>query len=160
MCKLFKDLDFCNSQIVALKKKIDMSDLNEESFKNNDAKTLYFTGFQNADVLAIIHNTISSGLSSHHNTSLNTFQQFLLTMMKLRLNLPFKYVSYRFAVSPTTASETFYKCIDVLYDKYKSFIHWPTREQLQKNIPACFKDIFGNKVAVRDSNYNHNIKRF
>ena len=148
LCRLFDDLKFCNSQIYTLKAKQDILELNEESFKNNDSKTKYFTGFENAGMLFIMYDSISTSLSSHPNKSLTTFQQFLLTLMKLRLNLPFKYLSYRFAISPTTASETFYKCIDVLYQKYKCLIYWPTRETIIKNMPLCFKETFGNKIAV------------
>lgn len=148
LSKVFKELDFCNSKIYTLKTKLDMLDLSEESFKDEDTKTKYFTGFSNAKILFIIYDVVSPHIPSHHNNLLSKFQQLLLTLMKLRLNLPFKYISYRFAVSPTTASETFYRCVDILYDKYKCFVFWPERESLQKNVPLCFQESFGKKVAV------------
>lgn len=148
LCQVFKELEFCNSQIYTLKTKLDLLDITEESFKDNDSKTKYFTGFPNAKMLFIIFDSVSSQIVPHHNNLLSPFQQILLTLIKLRLNLPFKYLSYKFAVSPTTASETFYKCIDILYNKYKCFIYWPDREALQKNVPLCFQESFGKKVAV------------
>lgn len=123
-------------------------DINEDGFKNDDTKTCYFTGLPKAGMLFLIHDHVCSYLSSHPNKALSTFQQLLLTLMKLRLNLPFKYLSYRFAISPTTASETFYKTLDVLYDTFKHLVYWPEREALQKNVPACFKETFGKQVAV------------
>lgn len=144
--KLFCDLNFCNSKISDLQGKIEGSELSEESFKNNDTKTLYFTGFPKTEMLFIIFKSVSQYLGTR--SVLSPFQQFLLTLMKLRLNLPFKYLSYKFSISPKTTSQIFYKCIDILYNKYKNRIVWPKRELLEKNVPQCFKENFGNRVAV------------
>lgn len=76
------------------------------------------------------------------------FHQFILALLKLRLNLPFKYLSYKFGIALSTASDIFYKCLDVLYCRYKGLVFWPDREILQKNVPECFKENFGNRVTV------------
>lgn len=146
--RVFSELNFCNSKIYTLQSKLDIMDFNEDSFKNDDNKTLYFTGFPKASMLFIIYKYVLPYLSSHPNRALSTFQQLLLTLMKIRLKLPFKYLSYRFAVSPTTASETFYQTINILYNNFKHLVYWPEREDLQKNVPACFMETFGNKVVV------------
>lgn len=148
LSRVFNDLNFCNSKIYTLQTRLDIIDLSEDCFKDDDTKTLYFTGLPKAGMLFLIHDYVASYLSSHPNKALSTFQQLILTFMKLRLNLPFKYLSYRFAISPTTASDTFYKTVDVLYARFKHVVYWPEREALQKNVPACFRETFGNRVAV------------
>lgn len=148
LSRVFGELNFCNSKMYTLQSKLHKIDMTEDCFKGDDIKTSYFTGLPKADMLFIIHDSISLHLSSHPNTCLSTFSQLLLTFMKLRLNLPFKYLSYRFGVCPTTVSETFYKTLVVLYDKFKLFVYWPKREAIQKNVPACFKEAFGNRIAV------------
>lgn len=145
---LFSALSFANAKIYELKSDYKKFVLDEESFKNNDTKTKYFTGLTNSKLLFLIHKTVSLYLTKHHNSALPTFQQLLLTLMKLRLNLPFKYLSYRFGVSPATASTTFYKCLDVLYSLFQNLVFWPDREVLRKNIPDCFKQYFGNRITV------------
>ena len=48
-------------------------------------------------------------------TALSNFQQFILTLIKLKLNLQFKDLSYRFNIHPSTVSSTFEFIIDVMY---------------------------------------------
>ncbi|XP_050515047.1 uncharacterized protein LOC126890236 [Diabrotica virgifera virgifera] len=98
------------------------------------------------NVLSALYEDIGPLLSS--KKALSPFQQLLLTFMKLRLNLPFKYISYTFCISPTTTSETFLSTLKILYLRLKHFVCWPSREQLRKNVPACFKEAFGNQVTV------------
>jgi len=112
---LLQDLSFANQKIYTLQEKLKSSDLSEESFKDNDSKTLYFTGFPKAQMMFLVFNSVSPYIST--KCTLLSFKQFILTMMviKLRLNLPFKYLSYQFAIAPSTTSDIFYKCIDILY---------------------------------------------
>ncbi|XP_050293204.1 uncharacterized protein LOC126733833 [Anthonomus grandis grandis] len=92
LCKLFADLKFCNSQIYKLKQRLESCDLNEDSFKNNGSKCLYFTGLS-CNIFFTLYEDIKPFLSV--KKALSPFQQLLLTLMKFRLNLPFKYMSYR-----------------------------------------------------------------
>lgn len=148
LCGAFSELIQCNSKIYTMKTKLDSVEFSEYTFRNDDSKTTYFTGFPKAEMFFVIYEAVAPYLSSHPNKTLSSFQQFLLTLMKLRLNLPFRYLAYRFAISPSTASETFYNCVDVLYNRLKNLVYWPEREALQKNVPTCFKETFGNQVAV------------
>lgn len=143
---IFADQEFCGSQILSLKSRLQKIDLNQEHFEEDDKKVCYFTGFLNYAMFKILFLSIAPNLSS--KKALSPFQQLLLTMMKLRLNLPLKYLAYRFGVCPTTASETFFGTVHVLYTRFNQLVHWPDREQLHKNIPSCFREAFGNRVTV------------
>jgi len=91
---------------------------------------------------------LSESVSHTHQNYLTTFQEFLLTMMRLRLNLPFQDLAYRFNISKSTASRTFDKWIDVVATVLKLLIEWPNREELQKTMPTDFVQVCGQKVGV------------
>ena len=69
-------------------------------------------------------------------------------MMRLRLNLPFQDLAYRFNISTSTASRTFDKWIDVIVIVLKFLIKWRNREELQKTMPTDFVQVYDHKVAV------------
>lgn len=80
-----------------LKEKISKLDLSEKNFFNNNKKTKYFTGLQNYETLELLSKLVSPYLVTN-NPALTPFNQFLLTLMKLRLNFPINYLSYRYYV--------------------------------------------------------------
>lgn len=98
--------------------------------------------------LCAIYNDIQKYIPQHFNVFLDPFSQLLLTLMKLRLNLDFTDIAYRFGISNTTASNYFFSIIDVLYERYNSLIIWPDREVLQKTVPECFCEVFKQNVTI------------
>ena len=63
---------------------------------NGDAITFY-TGLPSYSLLKTV--VVVSPLDKHHNSALPLFQQFLMTLVKLRLNLCDQDLAYRFGVS-------------------------------------------------------------
>lgn len=116
--------------------------------KDNDIKTKYYTGLNSFKKLEILVKYLKDYVPVHFNTSLPVHDQVLLTMIKLRLNLDFKDLSYRFGISPTTASTYFKAIIGTMYDRLRKMIVWPSREILNKTMPTCFTDSFGMKISV------------
>lgn len=108
--KLYEKLVELEFRVNAAEKKLLKVNLDYESFVGNDAKTKYFTGFCNHKLFFILHETIAPHLSSHPNTRLSTFKQLLLTLMKLRLNLPFEYLARRFASSHIDCISVLFAC--------------------------------------------------
>lgn len=92
--KLKLDNDFSRAEVNNLKKKLKKIDVTAESFYNNDSKTKYYTGLDSHKTLFRLHNSIKSFLFNR-NSKLTPFEQLILTFLKLRLNLPFTYLSYR-----------------------------------------------------------------
>ena len=66
---------------IDLKKKLKISSLELDSFKENDDKVRYFTGLPSFTVMFVIFNFICAHLSV--KSTLSAFQQFLLTCMRL-----------------------------------------------------------------------------
>ena len=109
---------------------------------------LFLTGIPNYLLLMSLFSFLSESVSHTHRNCLTTFQEFFLTMMRLRLNLPFQDLAYRFNISKSTVSRIFEKWINVMATALKFLIKWPNREELQKTMPTDFVQVYGHKVAV------------
>ena len=83
---------------------------------------------------------------------LNSFQKFLLDLMRMRLNLSGRDLGYRFGViSEATVSHIFPHVVDVLYiNRLKPFIIWPERDALHKTLPMDFRKHCPNCVVIID----------
>lgn len=121
-----------------------------EAFQSNDKKTLYFTGIPTFVALnSIFNQLIEPYIKITPQTAIqDRFIHFIITLLKIRLNLDFTLLSYLFHVSVQTISRIFYSTIRIMYFRLKKLIIWPSREQIVKSTPQCFKDAFGNKVTV------------
>ena len=87
--------------------------------------------------------------SATTTTKLSSFQEFVLTLMKLRLDSPLKDLAYRFRISVTTVSRIFAKWLVILDVRLSScLIWWPDRDSLWKTLPQCFRVSFKKSVAV------------
>ena len=142
------DNQLLREQLNAAKAKCEQSSLDEGSFVKSSDKVLFYTGLPNWNVLSCVLTLVSGCLSQAG--SLTPFQQLLLTLMKLRLNLTEKDLAYRFGVSVSSVSRTFLQVLNVLYAKLKPLIIWPDRDALQKTMPMCFKRYCNRCVVIID----------
>lgn len=126
-----------------IERKLQIFEITEHYLKNDDAKTRYFTGLDSFSKFQILFKFISPYISVQ--TKVTAFQQLLLTLMKLRLNLDFKDLAYRFNIDPTTASNYFKNLICILHSRLHKLIIWPDQETLKKTMPSCFKESFSGK---------------
>ena len=134
------------------KKELENVHVNIEAFENNDAKTKYFTGLSHFKTLKLIYKAIEKNLPDCKLKQLNSFQILILTLLKLRLDLPFTYLGYKFNISTMTASTKFHECLftnaRTLSSELESFIRWPSVEVLKYYTPESFKKLFGERPAV------------
>lgn len=145
--KLESQFNNMTAEIVDMKKRIQASDLSEEGFEDNE-KTNFYTGLTNHSILMHVFNLLAQHISHTSRNSPTKFQEFILVLMRLRLNVPLQDLAYRFSISKATASRIFEKWIDVMDAKLDFLIFWPEREQLRETMPNVFKQNFGNKVSV------------
>ena len=122
------------SQILKLKKEVT---INEAAFEDNDDKVLYYTGLRNWQLLK----TLFAYIKPHLMLKQSAFQQLIITLMRLRLNIPGQDLAYKFGVHSSTVSRTFIHVIDVLYSKLKPLIIWPDRDSLMKTMPMDLGNI-------------------
>ena len=121
-----------------LKLKANSFSFDEIAFQNDDEKVKNLTGLPSFAKLVVILNVISPHLKL--NCSLPPFQQFLLTLMRMRSNCTLAFLGYIFGVSESTISRLFNSTLNVMYDVLvPALILWPEREQVRKTLPMVFR---------------------
>ena len=111
-----------------------------ESFESDKKRLKFYTGLDSIHAVKAIFNLIAPAIEDHHLSSLLKFNQFLMVLMKLRLNLTDQDLGYRFGISQSTVSKIWMKVINVMYVRLKSFIMWP------KTMPLTFRDNFSKCI--------------
>ena len=86
----------------------------------------FYTGLPNFRVLKSVFDFVA--LPPTSTTKLTRFQEFILTLMKLRLDSPYKDLAYRFGISISTVSRIISKWLTMMDDELRDLIIWPTRD--------------------------------
>ena len=121
----------------------------KQELKDDTKLLTFYTGFECFTVLMAVFEFVAKGVchSAHHK--LPEFDCFLLTVMKLRLNLNHYDLAFRFRICQTTAGRIFKKWIFLMYSRMgTTLIKWPSREALQRTMPFCFRAHYGLKVTA------------
>ena len=143
------DLQHLNSTLYQLREENEKLKIGtREWFEGKDEKVLFYTGLPNFQILLTLFNFLVIVIKQSVNTALTPFQEFTLTLMRLRLNLTLLDLAYRFAVSKTTVSTVFLKWLDVMFVSMSPLIRWPERDQLWETTPLSFRKHFRTKVVV------------
>jgi hypothetical protein len=106
--KLQEEVQALREENERLRMTIESERLTEEGFKNySPQKIKYFTGLPSFLTFMALFNFIAPSISDNSQSTLPLFQQFLMVLMKLRLNLGDQYLAYRFGVHNSTISRYF-----------------------------------------------------
>lgn len=124
------------------------SKFTQQSFENNEEKTRFYTGLPNFLVLMQIFRLCEPDIICSPLSVLSKFEQFMLVLLRLRLNFPLKDLAFRFNISLSTASRVWHKLIDILHDNLEFLLEWPERHVLRDTMPMAFREAFGCKVSV------------
>ena len=84
-----------------------VTDFDKEYFRNSDDKVLFYTGLPSYEILNFVFELVSPFASCHSQT-LSPFQEFVMVLIKLRLDVPFQDLAYRLNISVPTVSRTFH----------------------------------------------------
>ena len=76
--------------------------------------------------------------------------QLFFTLVKLKLNLRFKDLGFRFGLSMSQVSRYITTCICFLYHHLKEIDWVPTVEQVKGTLPSTFRDKFPTTYAIID----------
>ncbi|XP_070180904.1 uncharacterized protein [Littorina saxatilis] len=120
----------------------------EDSFRDDDNKVKYYTGLPSFVLLMALLKELSPHITTGPRTATTKFQQLLMVLMRLRLNLPIRVISDMFILSESTVSRTVLKMIDVMFDRLKHIVKWPNKDELWGSVPLDFLHSFGKKVTV------------
>ena len=120
----------------------------ESSFQlQSNSFIQHYTGLPNFQVVKTVFNFVSAS-SKFGNTKLAPFQEFLWTLMKLRLNLSSQDLAYRFGIHSSTVSQKLLKWLTIMDIRLSPLISWPEREELRRTMPESFREEFGYNVCV------------
>ena len=116
----------------------------EVYFKCCDDKVKYYTGLPGLDMLMTTFNFVSPH-STRRSPSLSLFQDFIMVLKKLRLNVPLQDLAHRFDISLSTVSRIFSAWMTIMDIRLSPLISWPECEDLWCTMPKCFQYSFGKK---------------
>lgn len=149
--KLQEEVQALREENESLRMTIESERLTEEGFKNySPQKIKYFTGLPSFSTFMALFNFIAPSVGDNSQSTLPLFQQFLMVLMKLRLNLGDQYLAYRFGVHNSTISRYFKRWINIMYVRLKPLVKWPGRTELLKTMPVSFRKNFKTCVIIID----------
>jgi len=113
----------------------------------NEAQLSCCTGLSSFSLLDGLCSAVERYKRRNH--FLHTKDEVLMTLMKLKLNCSFTFLSVCFNVDRTTCARNFASNIEVLSSTLSNFIISPSRDSILNNLPYCFQD-FPLTVFVLD----------
>ena len=136
------------SKLILFCFKVLLSTYNPDVMKDNNDASRYLTGLS-WSIFQIVKDAI---IPFMHNPRKNLPQQnqILMVLVRLRLNLPFEYLSMQTGISQSTIHSWFQKIIDIMYRKLKFLIHWPDREFIRQTLPPVFRAQFPRLTSIVD----------
>ena len=118
------------------------------SMLNDDDKlNAFYTGLPNYKILMSVFTLVTKCIPENSSAKLTNFQCFLLTLMKLRLNLSNYDLGFRFCIHESTVSRYITKWLQLMDVRLSPLIQWPDREYLHKTMPWCFRPHYGLNVT-------------
>ena len=117
------------------------------TLKEDDKLTNVYTGLPSFGIFVSLLNFVTKKTSENPSYKLTCFQSFLLTLMKLRLNLSNYDLGFRFCIHETTVSRVLTRWLQLIDIRLSPLIRWSEREELQKTMPWCFRSHYDLKVT-------------
>ncbi|XP_044181730.1 uncharacterized protein LOC122962612 [Acropora millepora] len=118
-----------------------------QEYFDSSEKVRFYTGLPSYDVLLIVFEHVAPHVPRRANV-LDSFQEFVMVLIELRLNVPFQDLAYRFNISLSSVSRIFNSWITVMDARLSCFINWPDRKDHWKTMPMCLQYTFDRKVTV------------
>ncbi|KAM4730879.1 uncharacterized protein FYW61_009070 [Anableps anableps] len=124
----------------ALRESVEKMALSENAFRNDAEKVKFYTGLPNYFVLETVMWLLAPHMDGMKNMKLSKFQQLLLTLMRLRLDLRNQDLGYRFGVKVGTVARTVHRMVNIMSSTLvPTAVFWPSRAELRKNLPAALR---------------------
>lgn len=125
-------------EVYKLREKVNRLSFNQDTFKDNDDIVHDLTGLPSFPKLMVVFAFVSEFLKG--GSGLSPFQCFVMTQMRMRLNLPLHFLSYIFHVPKRSAGRIFNSTLNTLHHRLPGFVWWPTKDQIQISLPMCFQN--------------------
>ncbi|XP_077492149.1 uncharacterized protein LOC144103257 [Amblyomma americanum] len=136
------------SELGEVRNKLNKQGLTEDCLRENEDMSQLYTGLPNFTLLMALLELLKEGMAHTSRNSLTLFQEMLMFLIRLRLNVPLQDLAYRFGVSQPTVSRVVNKWIDVAFVRLSRAGKWPGSEELRATMPMAFRQCFGTQIAV------------
>lgn len=135
----------------ALRESVEKMSLSETSLKNDAEKVKFYTGLPNYFVLETVMWLLAPHMDGIKNMKLSKFQQLLLTLMRLRLDLRNQDLAYRFGVKVGTVTRTVHRMVNIMSSTLvPTAVFWPSRAELRKNLPTALRSSHPDCAVIID----------
>ncbi|XP_070831340.1 uncharacterized protein [Chaetodon trifascialis] len=135
----------------SLRESVEKMSLSESSLKNDAEKVKFYTGLPNYFVLETVMWLLAPHMDGMKNVKLSKFQQLLLTLMRLRLDLRNQDLAYRFGVKVGTVTRTVHQMVSIMSSTLvPTAVFWPSRAELRKNLPAALRTSHPDCAVIVD----------
>ncbi|XP_063414252.1 uncharacterized protein LOC134696404 [Mytilus trossulus] len=141
--RLIQENDKLSSQITTLR-------LSSSITENNDVKSNFYTGLK-WDVFLSVFTFLQTFMTRTPLASkLALRDQFFVTLVKLKLDMPFEYIADQCGIPSSTLHDMFWRWIDLMSTKLDFLIHWPDRETMKRTLPSVFKVKYPRLTCIID----------
>ena len=149
--KLIQEVETLSEKIQQLGSDLEKHDICKLII-DNDELCSFYTGIHTYEKLLILFNFIHENMPViSQEEALTNYEQFVLVLVKFRLNLRQLDIAHRFGVSQTTVSKYLHKWVDILYTHFVPvFLIWPERADIRNTLPKCFEGHFEKCVVIID----------
>ncbi|XP_076027820.1 uncharacterized protein LOC143017088 [Genypterus blacodes] len=135
----------------ALRESVEKMSLSESSLRNDAEKVKFYTGLPNYFVLETVMWLLAPHMDGLKNAKLSKFQQLLLTLIRLRLDLRNQDLAYRFGVKVGTVTKTVHRMVNIMSSTLvPTAVFWPSRAELRKNLPAALRSSHPDCAVIID----------
>ena len=150
MDNLRKEKQTLKEEVDQLKKTVDNVKLSSRIIEENNEKCKFYTGVTWSVFLAVF--TYLSGFLLPHMKlhSVCPRDQYFITMLKLRMDLPFEFIANHVNSSASSVGDIFWKWIELIYSKMNFLIKWPDREIMFSTLPGVFALKFPRLTCIID----------
>ena len=142
-----KNNNLCERLTTKEKASVENKIYNFQTYIDDPEKVAFYTGLNGLSAMRELFNIVESEMSCTSKT-LTVEEEFLICLIKLKMNYLFQDIAYHLNVSVVTVEESFHRTLDLLYIKLKYLVKWPSRENLKKSMHQSFKNDFRQKVVV------------
>lgn len=134
-----------------LRESVEKMSLSESSLRNDAEKVKFYTGLPNFFVLETVMWLLAPHMDGMKNAKLSKFQQLLLTLMRLRLDLRNQDLAYRFGVKVGTVTRTVHQMVGIMSSTLvPTAVFWPSRAELRKNLPTALRATHPDCAVIVD----------
>ncbi|MFT7818262.1 uncharacterized protein LOC111837615 [Arapaima gigas] len=138
-------------EVRALRELAERSSLTEAALRADPEKVRFYTGLPSFFVLETVLWLLSPHLRADKGVKLSKFQQLLLTLMRLRLDLRNQDLGYRFGVQVGAVARTVCAVVEAMSSTLvPTTVFWPSRDELRRNLPAAVRLACPDCVVIVD----------